>query len=104
MPENNEEGVLHASWVGLDDLPVVTANQFVSQFDDHGFYLSVGMLAPPLLLGSQEEREAQLKKISFVPINSLARFALSRKTMGELVEVLRANLERYDAVKKESGE
>ncbi len=105
MPEaqdNEDRRAVRASWVGLDDVPIRAATQFISQFDEHGFYLTVGMLSPPVLLGSDEEKREQASKISFVPINPLGRFLLSEKSVRDLVEVLQISLARFDNRREEA--
>jgi len=45
------------------------ANQFLSQIDQDGtFILSVGQVAPPVLLGTPEEHRAQAAGLPFVAV------------------------------------
>lgn len=92
-----EEFVVRTSWVGLDEGPASTANQFVSQFDEEMFYLSFGLLTPPLLLGTPEERREQLLQLDYLPVQTLARISVTPAGMRRLIEILQENLAKYES-------
>ena len=82
---------------GLDELPIMFANQFLVQHQQSEFILAFGQIAPPIILpGTDAERQAQAAKINFVPANMLARFGLTEERMRELVQLLSGYLEVYD--------
>ena len=95
--EETLEVELKASWIGLDEEPVFAANQFIIQYRDDAFYLSIGHMAPPALLGTPEERMEQAKQIGVVPIQNLGRFLVTPSNMRDLVRILRGNLEQVEA-------
>jgi hypothetical protein len=54
-------------------------------------------MAPPAILGkTQEERERQLRELSPLSIKPIARLALTRPGLEQLVAVLQQTLENYD--------
>ena len=95
---NKEQDVisLPITYLGLEDMPILFANQFVIQHEKNEFVLTVGQLQPPILLGTPEERKEQAKKLTYVPIRVVARFGLTRQRLAELIEVLQSNLRTYE--------
>ncbi len=65
------------------------ATQFILQQDDDLYYLTVGAVAPPLLIGTPEEQAEQASKLESVPVTVLARFVLSAKHMRELQDLIK---------------
>lgn len=101
-PQDSQEYVqVPLSWVGLEDITVLLANQFIIQYTDDGFLLTVGQVAPPPLLGSPEEQREQVSQLTFVPVRPLARFNLTERRLRELIAVLQENLSNYEAAMKE---
>lgn len=88
---------LKLSWVDFEETAVVSANQFVSQFMEEGlFILSFGMVTPPVLLGTPEEKKKQAEAMGFLPVNTLSRVGLTPAGMRKLIYVLQTNLEKYE--------
>ena len=87
---------LPLTYLGLEDVPILFANQFVIQHEKNEFILTVGQLQPPILVGAPEERKEQAKKLTYVPIRVVGRFGLTRQRLAELIEVLQSNLRTYD--------
>ena len=87
---------LPLTYLGLEDVPILFANQFVIQHEQNEFVLTVGQLQPPILLGSPDERKEQAKRLTYVPIRVVGRFGLTRQRLAELIEVLQSNLQTYD--------
>jgi len=81
---------------GAEDVSIHFANQFVIQHQQNEFILTVGQMSPPILLGSEEERREQAKQISFVPVKVIARIAMTRERLVELISVLQQNLAVFD--------
>ena len=98
MDERPHERAIPTTWIGAEDLPVLFVNTFVGQVhpQDGAFYLSIGQTVPPALIGTPEEQAEQLEQIAYVPIKPIARLALTRSRMEELVAILQVNLEQYD--------
>jgi len=94
--ENSDERSIPVTWVGIDELAAVSANQFVSQFTKDLFLVTFGQLSPPVLLGTSSEKEERLSELDFVAIRPVTRVALTHTGMRELVQVLQTNLQRYE--------
>ena len=93
----DEDVVVPTLWVGLDEAPVVFANQFVGQVQQDEIIVSLGsMVLPPIMAGTQEERREQISAVSHVAIRPVLRFALTRRRAEEMMLVLRDTLEIYD--------
>ncbi len=80
------------TYIGLDDMPVLFANNFVVQHEQTEFILTAGQLVPPVLLGTTEERLEQAKQLGYVGVRVVARLALTRDRVTELIQVLQDNL------------
>jgi hypothetical protein len=85
------------SWLGVEDLAILAANQIVVQVvAKNEFVVMFGQVAPPILLGSEEEVREQLRTISFAPVKPVARLGLTRQRIQELVDLLTRQLEVHD--------
>lgn len=102
MRPEDEGKAIPLTWVGPDEVPVVMANHFISQFHDDGFVLTFGQVAPPIILGSEEQQREQLEALAFVPVRPLARFALTEQRVRELIKLLTDNLAVYEARQENS--
>jgi hypothetical protein len=83
-------------WRGIDDQPILFANQFIVQHEQDELILTIGQFQPPILLGEPAEKVAQAQRLSYVPINVIGRFAFTRKRFGELAGFLQEHLRKYD--------
>jgi hypothetical protein len=100
----DEENVVQLPlvWVGGDEVPILFANQFLGQYHQDDFLLTVGQLAPPALLGTPEERREEALTMSFVPVKVLARFGMTRSRVEDLIGVLQQTLKNFEEA--EGGE
>lgn len=89
-------------YTSVEDEPMLFANQFVIQFNQDEFILTIGQVQPPMLVGSQEEKREQASKLTHVPIRVLIRVAMTRTRLDELAQLLTDSLRRYDETKKGS--
>jgi hypothetical protein len=80
----------------IEDEDVAFANQFAVQHQPGEFVLTVGQLVPPLILGDEDDRREQLKRLSYVPVRVVGRFGLTRQRLTELIALLQENLENHD--------
>jgi hypothetical protein len=92
------------AWIGPEDVPIHTANAFVSQFDSQTLdllILTVGQLTPPAIQGTTvEERKEQAENVAFVPIKPIVRLGLTPARAREVIATLQANLDQLeDALK-----
>lgn len=87
-------------WNAPEDVPILTANTFVCQFDSQDssglFILTAGQLTPPALVGTPDEVEQQAREVSFVPVKPILRLGLTPFRLRELVAVLQANLDNWE--------
>lgn len=97
MTEEEEQGVrLPISYVGIDETPILFVNNFVIQHDQNEFILMVSQVQKPLLLGTIEERREQAERITFVPVNVVARLGFTRGRLVSLIDMLQTNLDQHD--------
>ncbi len=97
MADDGESITIPVSWVGIDDLPIQFANQFLVQFQQPGeFFLTVGQLTPPPLLGQPDEQLQQLQEWAFIPVKPVVRLGINRQRLEELIKVLRVIADRFD--------
>lgn len=103
MAEDPEAVRIPVVWVGGDETPILLVNQFLGQFQDSEFILTFGQFAPPALIGTEEERREQAREISFIPVKVLARLALTRSRLEELMRVLQETLANHDKHQEQQG-
>ena len=99
MTEDPDDAVsVPISWIGVDESEVAAANRFVMTHnpETEELILIFGHVAPPILLGTEEERLRQAEELAFVPVRTLGRFSMTRPVAGALREVINEHLERYD--------
>ncbi len=90
-----------ASWIGLEDLPVHFANAFAGVIGPNAVFVNVGSLVPPSIVGTtQEQREAEARSISYVPIRPIVRLALAPKGLDELISSLEETRDNYKTLMK----
>ena len=103
MEEQLPEGVnLRALWEGVDDVPVLFVNQALGQVGQQAeVILTFGQLVPPAILGeTPEERVSQASALTHIPIKPVARLAMTRAGLEELMRILRETAENYDKVRE----
>ncbi len=75
-------------YVGAETVPVLYANNFLLQWNEDDFFLVVGQLNPPMLLGDPDEQRKQAHEVENVPINVLGRFGMTRRTLEQLHDLI----------------
>jgi hypothetical protein len=99
-PDQPEGIAVPAAWLGVEDVPILLANAFVSQFDAQtldALILTVGQVTMPAITGATlEEREEQARQVAFVPIKPIVRLALTPARAREVIATLEANLDQLD--------
>lgn len=105
MNDSGESFQIPLVWVGVDDVAVVMANQFVSQASGPDeMIVTLGQMVPPALLGTAEEREQQARSLDFVRVRPLARLSMTPARMRELVQVMSITLENYEREMESRGD
>ena len=84
------------AWIGAEDLPILLVNQFVVQVHEDTFFLTIGQMTPPALIGTPEQRAEQLEQIAYIPVKPVARLALSLDDVRRLASSLNATLDQYE--------
>ena len=99
MAEQEGENVyaLPIEWYFPEHMTSRYATTLVVQTSEHEFTISFFELHPPLMLGSPEERKAQLEQIKSVRAECVARIIVAAERLPEFVKVLEGQLEEYRA-------
>ncbi len=88
---------LPAVWIGLDEIPIQLCSQiFVQVAGPDEILVTLGQAAPPLVTGTLEEQELQLRATPFVPIRPLVRFSLTRHRLAEFAAVMTQALDAHN--------
>jgi hypothetical protein len=88
---------LRTLWRGVEDQPLLFANQFVIQTQQDAIILTVGQFQGPILLGNVEDQIAQARQLGHIPITVVARLAFTRERLGELSDALQEHIRKYDS-------
>ncbi len=98
MAEEPPESVaIPLVWVGVDEVPAFAVNQALIQHSAQDeFTLTFGLLTPPVLLGSDEQKAEQAKSLNYVAIKAVSRVAFNRQRAEELIRILSDNLATHD--------
>lgn len=100
MADAPEQRQVPGVWVGAEELPVQFANAFLGVVGPNEIFLNVGAFVPPGILGTPEEREAQARSITFIPIKPIARLALTPARLDELIGTLENTRRNYENLMK----
>ena len=100
QPGETNELSLKLDWSGFEDLPVNFSNRFAVQHDvqTNEFFLNVGAVSPPLLMGSDADvmaAAAKLQERGTIPVHPVARLALTPERVLELIRALQTNYRNY---------
>ncbi len=98
MAEELPDGIqIPLSWEGIEDLPILLANQVIGQVGQQGeVILSFGQASPPVLIGDPEQQREQAGEIPFVPIKPVARLALTRVGLDDVIRILSETRANWD--------
>lgn len=77
------------------DFPVRYASNLVVQHTKHDFTITFFDIRPPLLIGTMDEKAAQLEEVAVLTGIPLARIVVAASRMHEFVRVMQDNLETY---------
>lgn len=106
MSEEIQEAVqLPIRWVGVEETPLLVANQFLGQTGTGDIILNFGaVVPPPILPGTPEQQAEQLGEYTYVPVRAVARLGLNRTNLEQLIGVLHQTLANYDQTVQAMGE
>jgi hypothetical protein len=93
-------------WAGMEDMPILYTNQALGQVGSHGeILLSFGQASPPAFIPESDEETARvLEELSELPIKPVARLALTRTSLEQLIGALQTTLNNYDQVQQLDAE
>src|SRR3974390_78060 len=95
----NEGVQLPLVWDEGETVAVYIANQFsLTGTAQQEFFLTVGRVVPPVTVGeSPTERMAQLEKLGYITVRTLARYSMNETRLQELHNLLGALINTLDA-------
>jgi hypothetical protein len=73
------------------------ATNLIVQHTEHEFIISFFDFEPPLVIGSDEERREQVKKLGHLKAKCIARIMVSPGRMEEFINALKTNFDKYEA-------
>jgi hypothetical protein len=96
-PQHSEEqqgsGVfVPINWRSAESVPILLANQFLLQYTENNFILSVGQIAPPAIIQLSEENIRSVNELNVVVLD---RFVLTPERTRALILLLRRQLRRF---------
>jgi len=93
--EESEGFQISGVWVGVDEAPIVFANQFLGTVFEGEVVLTLGQATPPALLGTPEQQLEQARQLNFIPIRPMTRVAMNVARLRELIGILEQTLENH---------
>ena len=106
MTEDTQTGVnVPVIWDGIENVPLALANQVLGQVGVQGeVILTFGQITPPILVGKSEQQVSQAQEIPFVAVKPVARLALTKAGLDDLVRVLQATQKNYERTQEQLQE
>src|SRR3954467_4836448 len=83
-------------WADPEDVPFSYVNQAVFQSHQGTLLLTLGTVAPPPVLGTNEEKQKAYESIPFLPVRVQGRFSMDRAGVEDLLRIMREVLDQYD--------
>lgn len=103
VPEQVPMGL---DWSDIETYPTSHVNQLIAQIGPpssngvpDGLYIGLGSVAPPVVLGSEEQRIARIAELtgSILKVAVHTRIHVSREVLGDIITALQKAAEQYDA-------
>ncbi len=101
-----EQVPMRLDWSEAENSPTSHINQVLAQIGPpssssvpDGLYLAMGSVAPPIILGDEDQRIARIAELtgSILKVAVHARVHVSREVLGDIIRVLQQAAEQYDA-------
>lgn len=101
-----EQVPMRLDWSEAETSPASHINQLLAQIGPpssngvpDGLYLAMGSVAPPIVLGNEDQRLARVAELTggILKVAVHARVHVSREVLGDLIRVLEKAAEQYDA-------
>ncbi len=91
-----EEGrLVPLEWYLPETTPVIYANHLHVQHTEHEITLSFFVVDQPFLVGSDEDKRAQIEKIEKVRVRCLTQVVVSPSRAQAMIEALQRGLDNY---------
>jgi hypothetical protein len=97
MSENIEEVPVRVEYEITENTPRGYATEMIVQYTQHEFILSFFNIEPPIILGTDEEKVEQLKRIDHLTARGIVRLTISPERMENFLRVLNRHFENYQA-------
>lgn len=81
-----------------EEMPTAYATNLVVQHTKHEFFISFFAIAPPLIVGTDDEKRARVEQIEQVTAQPLVKVVVSASRMPEFIKVLQDNYKTYSEV------
>jgi hypothetical protein len=104
MDEEQVQREVPLAWVGVEEVPLLYADQFVTQSHQDMFILSIGQVVPPAFIGKPEERAKQLEQIAYIPVKAVSRVTFSSANLDQLIEALQQMRDLYGQQQNQTKE
>jgi len=101
-----EQVPMRLDWSEVESYPSSHINQLLAQIGPpssngvpDGVYLAMGSVAPPIILGSEDQRIERITELTggILKVAVHARIHVSREVLGDIISVLQQTAEQYDA-------
>jgi hypothetical protein len=93
---SSDELSLPLSMSDFDDNPILLANHFLIQHQPDEFVVALSQVTGPPLVGTPDELRARARDHGGVPVHTIARVALTRRRVVELIALLQERLDEHD--------
>jgi hypothetical protein len=88
-------------WEGLENVPIVLANNALGQVGQQDeIILSFGQLTPPAIYGDLERQREQAQQIERLAVKPVARVGLTRAGLDDLIRILSGTRDNYDRMQE----
>ena len=101
-----EQVPMRLDWSDIENYPTPHVNQLIAQIGPpssngvlDGFYLALGSVTPPVVLGDEDQRTERIAELAggVLKVAVHARVHVSREVLGDIITVLQRAAEQYDA-------
>lgn len=96
MSESNTGRLIRINRVFPPEIQTRFANNFVIQHDEDNFFLSFFDAWIPIIIGTEEEKKAQLDALEKIDAKCVSRIVVSPDRARELVALLIDNIQTYE--------
>jgi len=82
-------------WVDIDQAPIIAVNQMIAQVNQGEVFLTFGQTAPPVIFGTDDQKERQLaefREAGVVPVRTVARLFMTPEKLQEVIAALNSTL------------